>query len=422
MWRDVRGLPLHGLDHLRVGVADELAAQPGGEVEQRVAVDVGERGAVALGRSRPGDVDVERVGGRPRLALEDAAERGPGSSVTRSMALPIRTSVGAAARLRHGRGFFAERPAASVHDGPRARHRPEACPALDRARCPRETPPPVDVDDEKPPARCARNCGGAYMAWARAAGRPTRADEDLLLADLGLPVALPANSATLVRPLRPDGVAALLERLGALLSRAPAAVTNGWQALADAGSVSSGVRPHHGPGDGSRRRRRAAAAPAGAPRRAGDLGRRLRRCREDCGRGLRRWRRRFGDHAGEHGRRRFARGVGPVDGEPVTTATAYTSDGFVGVCAVAISAAARDRGFGEAVSWEAVRWRPDLTATLQASPMGGPSTSAWDSGPSPTARSGAADALDERGGSQGTESRPVRGSSPRIDAHSSSIG
>jgi len=62
--------------------------------------------------------------------------------------------------------------------------------------------------------------------------------------------------------------------------------------------------------------------------------------------------------------------VGRVEGRPVTTATAYVSDGFVGVYAVATTADARGRGYGEAVTWAATLSRPDLPATLQASEQG----------------------------------------------------
>jgi GNAT superfamily N-acetyltransferase len=69
---------------------------------------------------------------------------------------------------------------------------------------------------------------------------------------------------------------------------------------------------------------------------------------------------------------RFQVWVGRVDGRPVSTATAYVSDGFVGVYAVATTPIARGRGYGAALSWTATLYRPDLPATLQASPMGQP--------------------------------------------------
>jgi GNAT superfamily N-acetyltransferase len=64
--------------------------------------------------------------------------------------------------------------------------------------------------------------------------------------------------------------------------------------------------------------------------------------------------------------------VGRVDGRAVTTATAYIADGFVGLYAVATTPDARGHGYGEAVTWDATLCRPELPATLQASPMGRP--------------------------------------------------
>src|SRR5512134_177677 len=46
----------------------------------------------------------------------------------------------------------------------------------------------------------AANCGHAYLAGARATGRPWIEDEDLVMSDLGLPIPLSANNATLLRP------------------------------------------------------------------------------------------------------------------------------------------------------------------------------------------------------------------------------
>jgi GNAT superfamily N-acetyltransferase len=68
----------------------------------------------------------------------------------------------------------------------------------------------------------------------------------------------------------------------------------------------------------------------------------------------------------------FRTWVGRVDGRAVTTATAYISDGYVGLYALATTPDARGRGYGEAVTWTATRCRPELSATLQASPTGRP--------------------------------------------------
>jgi hypothetical protein len=68
----------------------------------------------------------------------------------------------------------------------------------------------------------------------------------------------------------------------------------------------------------------------------------------------------------------FRTWVGRVDGRAVTTSTAYISDGYVGLYAVATTLAARGREYGEAVTWTATLCRPELPATLQASQMGRP--------------------------------------------------
>lgn len=64
--------------------------------------------------------------------------------------------------------------------------------------------------------------------------------------------------------------------------------------------------------------------------------------------------------------------VGYVDDRPVTTATAYIDDAFVGVYAVATIPDARGHGYGEAITWAATLCEPELPATLQASAMGRP--------------------------------------------------
>lgn len=62
--------------------------------------------------------------------------------------------------------------------------------------------------------------------------------------------------------------------------------------------------------------------------------------------------------------------LGRVDGRPVSTAAASVSHGYVGVYGVATDPAARGRGYGEAMTWVATMFRPDLPATLQSSEMG----------------------------------------------------
>ena len=82
---ELRRLLLHRLDDARVGMADVEAADSAGEVDERVAVDVGERRALAaLDHDR--QVDRERVRDHAVLALEDllrARARDRGSELDR---------------------------------------------------------------------------------------------------------------------------------------------------------------------------------------------------------------------------------------------------------------------------------------------------------------------------------------------------
>ena len=64
--------------------------------------------------------------------------------------------------------------------------------------------------------------------------------------------------------------------------------------------------------------------------------------------------------------------VGYVEDRPVASAAAHESHGLVGIYAVATTPSARGHGYGEALTWAAVRSRPDLPAALQASSMGRP--------------------------------------------------
>ena len=74
--REARELLLRGLDELRVRVADVEAADAAGEVDERVAVDVGERRAAPL-LDDDRDGDRERAGDHLVLALEDRLRAGP---------------------------------------------------------------------------------------------------------------------------------------------------------------------------------------------------------------------------------------------------------------------------------------------------------------------------------------------------------
>ena len=70
--REARELLLRGLDDSRVRVPDVQAADAAGEVDERVAVDVGDRRAAALGCEDRMD-ERERSGDHALLALGDLA-------------------------------------------------------------------------------------------------------------------------------------------------------------------------------------------------------------------------------------------------------------------------------------------------------------------------------------------------------------
>jgi hypothetical protein len=73
---EVRKLLLGGLDDPRVRVADVEAADAAGEVDERVAVDVGQGRPAAL-RGHDGQVDRQRLGDHLLLAREDLPGPGP---------------------------------------------------------------------------------------------------------------------------------------------------------------------------------------------------------------------------------------------------------------------------------------------------------------------------------------------------------
>ena len=78
VWMKRADLLGRGLDDARVRVADVEAADAAGEVDEDVAVDVGERGAAALLR-HDRERDRLRVRDHARLALEDRGGAGPGN-------------------------------------------------------------------------------------------------------------------------------------------------------------------------------------------------------------------------------------------------------------------------------------------------------------------------------------------------------
>jgi hypothetical protein len=219
----------------------------------------------------------------------------------------------------------------------------------------------------------ASNCGGAYLRAAQATGRPWFLDEDLVMSDLGLPVALPPNNATL---LTPPGETRTVETLAARVHEffegAPGGGYQLWSIWPDLELSELGFSPNSQP---------CMIRPAGGTRPSGPPELAIHEVNDDEGMSQvwsvvdrvfcqgttpePRWDARMIGHD-------YRAWVGMVGDNPVSTATAYLSDGFVGVYAVATVEEARGRGYGEAVTWSATLCEPELPATLQSTSMGRP--------------------------------------------------
>jgi len=222
------------------------------------------------------------------------------------------------------------------------------------------------------PTRATANCAGAYRAWAERLGRPTRLWDDLSCADLELAVNLPPNNATLLRAPTPEVLDGVLERVADFFSSRPGGGYEIWNLWPISNEPPGGyeawtcpcmVREPGGevppPPD---ELEIIEATDQVTVRQAEALIDEVYEARGSPGSLL------TLACLGED----FRVWVGRVEGRPVTTATAYVADGFVGIYAVATTADARGHGYGEAVTWAATLCRPDLPATLQASPMGLP--------------------------------------------------
>lgn len=218
----------------------------------------------------------------------------------------------------------------------------------------------------------AANCGGAYLHGARAMGKPWHLEEDLALGDLGLPMALPPNNATVLREPAAEGATDLAERVDAFFSASPGGGYEVWSIWPTMDLTPFGFSVGSAPC--MVRERGGDPTPSPAELRVAEV-------QDDAG--MREvWPvldEAFCDHRVPEpswDARVLAEDyrvwVGRVDGRAVTTATAFVGYGFVGVYAVATLAEARGRGYGEAVTWAATLCRPDLPATLQASEMGRP--------------------------------------------------
>ena len=227
------------------------------------------------------------------------------------------------------------------------------------------------IDDEVL-VRAAANCAEAYRTWVAGLGRPWRAWDDLLVADMGLPVPLPPNHAALRTPLADADVDDLIERMAGFFGASAGGDYQLWSLwptpdlsrfgfvpwgvplmIRDAGGEEKPAPPEldvtEVDDDASAKAASSVLVAFGTPASAAE---------SLIIPGLR--------------SETFRFWLGRVNGEPASIAAASVSHGFVGVYAVATLPEHRGRGFGEALSWAATRFRAELPATLQASPMGRP--------------------------------------------------
>jgi GNAT superfamily N-acetyltransferase len=228
------------------------------------------------------------------------------------------------------------------------------------------------VIDEDALARAAANCAEAYRTWAAGVGRPWRAWDDLVVADMGLPVDLPPNHASVLRPLTDDAVPGVIERVRSFFDGSPGGPFELWSAWSTPDLAPFGFEPWSVP---MMNRPAGGEAPAPPPeleivevddeRSAAEASALLTVFGTPPDQTA-------GRITPELASETFRFWLGRVDGEPASMAAASVSHGYVGLYAVATAPAFRGRGYGEALTWTATMFRPDLPATLQASPMGRP--------------------------------------------------
>jgi hypothetical protein len=221
------------------------------------------------------------------------------------------------------------------------------------------------------------NLARAVTGAAERSGKPARWWDDLAAADLGLALAAPPNGVVTLRPFGPEEIPGMLARVDAFFEGHSGGGWQIWSAwplgdLSDAGYerffIPCMLRP---PGSASGDGR---VAPSGLEIRQVTAADGLRDSEallieaydvpdtepgSIYGAGI------LDDPA-------YRLWMGYADGVPVSTSTAYVSDGVVGVYNVATAVAARGRGYGEALTWRATLADPALPAVLESSAMGRP--------------------------------------------------
>jgi GNAT superfamily N-acetyltransferase len=228
------------------------------------------------------------------------------------------------------------------------------------------------TDDEGVLLAAVANCAGAYETWVGRLGRRRQRWEDVTCVDLGLSVPLPVNGATVLREPDPGEVEGLLDRVAGFFaagSGGPYEIWSVWPlpSLDRAGVPSEAVPCMVRDAGGT------------APEAPGEL--EIAEAVDEVT--VRQAEALIAEVFGAEDvpgsmltlaclDERFRVWIGRVEGRPVTTAAAFIGDGFVGIYAVATTRDARGHGYGEAMTWAATLCRPELPATLQASPMGWP--------------------------------------------------
>jgi GNAT superfamily N-acetyltransferase len=219
-------------------------------------------------------------------------------------------------------------------------------------------------------ARCAANCASAYHTLAQAMDRPANRWDDLWAGDLRLPTPQSPNNATPLRPLRVTELDDVLDRLRRFFTGQGGGYQL-WSAWPTPDLSSAGFQTFSCP---------AMVLAAGSEPRPAPDGLRVVEVEDlvTLAHAEALWNESFeigaepGTMVDERALRAWRLWVGYVDDRPVASAAAHESDGLIGIYAVATTPDARGHGFGEALTWAAVRSRPDLPAALQASPMGRP--------------------------------------------------